>query len=111
MNTYAAALSLHPVPVEAVGEVAGEILERLAGGLASASGEPGGNRLVRDDEVVSSGAVAVLLDDSVNVRTIVSQGCRPIGRPFTITKAERNIVNELAGQTAVARLQEIAAAL
>ena len=31
MNRYAAALSLHPLPVEAVGEVAGEILERFDG--------------------------------------------------------------------------------
>ena len=31
MNRYAAALSLHPTPVEAVGEVAGEILERFDG--------------------------------------------------------------------------------
>ncbi|MGH8978038.1 MAG: FIST N-terminal domain-containing protein, partial [Acidimicrobiia bacterium] len=31
MNRYAAALSLHPTPVEAVGEVAGEILERFGG--------------------------------------------------------------------------------
>ena len=31
VNRYAAALSLHPTPVEAVGEVAGEILERFDG--------------------------------------------------------------------------------
>ena len=30
VNRYAAALSLHPTPVEAVGEVAGELLERFA---------------------------------------------------------------------------------
>ena len=32
-NRYASALSLHPTPVEAVGEVAGEILERFDGAL------------------------------------------------------------------------------
>src|SRR4029077_8244352 len=31
VNRYASALSLHPTPVEAVGEVAGEILERFDG--------------------------------------------------------------------------------
>ncbi|MET1001300.1 MAG: FIST N-terminal domain-containing protein, partial [Acidimicrobiia bacterium] len=31
VNRYAAALSMHPTPVEAVGEVAGEILERFEG--------------------------------------------------------------------------------
>src|SRR3954466_13175489 len=30
VNRYAAALSLHPTPVEAVGEVAGELLDRFA---------------------------------------------------------------------------------
>jgi small ligand-binding sensory domain FIST len=37
----------------------------------------------------------------------VSQGCRPIGKPLTITRAERNFVHELAGQPALSRLQEI----
>src|SRR4051812_32061707 len=31
MNIYASALSLHPIPVEAVGEVAGQVLERFGG--------------------------------------------------------------------------------
>ena len=31
MATYSAALSQHPVPVEAVGECAGQVLEALAG--------------------------------------------------------------------------------
>src|SRR3954453_468250 len=31
MNNYASALSLHPGPVEAVGEVAGQVLERFDG--------------------------------------------------------------------------------
>ena len=40
----------------------------------------------------------------------MSQGCRPIGRPFTVTKADRNFVEELAGKPAIERLQEVAAA-
>jgi small ligand-binding sensory domain FIST len=83
----------------------------IIGGLASASAGRGGNRLACDDRVLSQGAVAILLDDSVAVRTVVSQGCRPIGQPFTVTKAERNLVVELAGQSAISRLQEVAAAV
>ena len=41
------------------------------------------------------------------VRPVVSQGCRPIGQPFTVTRAERNLLYELAGQPAVRRLQEL----
>jgi small ligand-binding sensory domain FIST len=83
----------------------------VVGGLASASAGRGGNRLVSDGEVRTEGAVAVLLDDDVPVRAIVSQGCRPIGRPLTVTKAERNLVVELAGKSAIRRLQEVAASV
>jgi small ligand-binding sensory domain FIST len=40
----------------------------------------------------------------------VSQGCRPIGRPYVVTKAEQNLIEELAGKPAMERLQELAAA-
>jgi|EndMetStandDraft_7_1072992.scaffolds.fasta_scaffold04001_2 small ligand-binding sensory domain FIST len=82
---------------------------RIIGGLASAAAVPGGNRLVLDGEVLTGGAVGVLLDGDVEVRTLVSQGCRPIGRPFVVTKADRNFVEELGGKPAIERLQEVAA--
>jgi small ligand-binding sensory domain FIST len=37
----------------------------------------------------------------------VSQGCRPIGRPFIITKSRENLIIELGGRPALARLREI----
>jgi small ligand-binding sensory domain FIST len=80
----------------------------VIGGLASAARGPGGNRLVLDDAVGAEGAVGVFLD-GVSIRTVVSQGCRPIGRPFVVTRSERNLVAELAGAPALQRLQEIAA--
>jgi small ligand-binding sensory domain FIST len=49
----------------------------------------------------------VLLDPSVPIRTVVSQGCLPIGAPMIATKAERNVVYELAGRPALDRLLEI----
>jgi small ligand-binding sensory domain FIST len=48
-----------------------------------------------------------LCSDEVPVRPIVSQGCRPIGKPLTVTRADRNLVYELAGQPAMTRLQEL----
>ena len=77
----------------------------MIGGLASAAARPGGNRLALDGEVSSEGAVGVLLDGA-DVRTIVSQGCRPVGRPFVVTRGERNFVEELGGQPALRRLQD-----
>jgi len=41
----------------------------------------------------------------------VSQGCRPVGDPYTVTEAESNVIYELGGQAPLARLQELAAAL
>jgi small ligand-binding sensory domain FIST len=79
----------------------------IIGGMASASARPGGNRLVLDDRLLSEGAIGVLLD-GIEVRTLVSQGCRPIGRPYVITRAQRNFVEELGGQSALERLQELA---
>ena len=82
----------------------------VIGGLASAAGHPGGNRLVLDQQVRSDGAVGVFVD-GVTVDTVVSQGCRPIGHPFTVTRAEGNLVAELGGQPALRRLEELAAGI
>jgi small ligand-binding sensory domain FIST len=76
------------------------------GGMASAARGPGGNRLALDDRVVTSGAVGAWLGPGVPVRGVVSQGCRPIGSPYVVTKAERNIVYELGGRPALERLTE-----
>ena len=48
-----------------------------------------------------------MCSDDVPIRAVVSQGCRPIGKPLTITNAERNFAHELAGRPAMVRLQEI----
>jgi small ligand-binding sensory domain FIST len=39
---------------------------------------------------------------------VVSQGCRPVGRPLVVTRSERNFVYELAGRPALERLLEMA---
>jgi small ligand-binding sensory domain FIST len=83
---------------------------RVIGGLASAGNAPGTNRLALDDRVVQGGAVGVVIPSDVSVRTIVSQGCRPVGSPFTVTRAERNMVFELGGRSAISRLEELVAA-
>jgi small ligand-binding sensory domain FIST len=84
---------------------------QIIGGLASSAGSPGGNRLVLDDRVVDEGAVGVFVDGGgIEVRTLVSQGCRPIGRPYVVTRAEQNLIEELGGKPAIERLQELAGA-
>ena len=41
------------------------------------------------------GAVGIALSGNINLETIVAQGCRPIGKPYRISKGERNIILEL----------------
>ena len=79
----------------------------VVGGLASAANAPGGNRLVLDGTRLASGAVVVLLGPGVEVAPVLSQGCRPIGRPFTGTAAEGQAVHELGGRPAMERLQQL----
>lgn len=77
------------------------------GGMASGAQEPGANRLLFNKTVVDSGVVGVAVTGAVGIRTIVSQGCRPIGDRFMITQAEQNVIHELSGKSALDRLREV----
>ena len=79
----------------------------LIGGMASAATNPGGNRLMLNDQTRRSGVVGVALSGNINLRSTVSQGCRPIGRPYVITKSKRNIVQELGGRSALDVAREL----
>ena len=79
----------------------------VIGGLASAARGPGGNRLVVDGRVATEGAVGVVLPPGALAETVVSQGCRPIGDPWVVTRAERNVIYELGGRPALERLMEM----
>ncbi len=81
----------------------------VMGGMASGGAGPGGTRLFRDREVHEIGAVGCRLP--VEVVPLVSQGCRPVGRPYTVTRAEGNVIFELAGAPAVDRIRETYASL
>lgn len=83
----------------------------LIGGLANGMGGRGSVRLFADGEVYTEGAIGVLLSGSVRVSTVVSQGCRPIGPTMVVTRAEENLLLELAGQPALARLEDIVSEL
>ena len=55
--------------------------------------------LLLGGEALDRGAACVLLRGPVGLRTVVSQGCRPVGRPLVVTKANETIILELGGQT------------
>jgi small ligand-binding sensory domain FIST len=80
---------------------------RIVGGMASGLREEGECRLIFNGQVRESGAVGVLLQGQFGMRGIVSQGCRPIGRPMVVTKADENLILELGGKPPMAQLQEV----
>jgi len=79
----------------------------VLGGMASGAPRPGSTVLMLNGEVVQQGAVGVLLSGPRGWRHIVSQGCRPIGRPLVITEGEENIVFRVGGQTPLEYLREL----
>lgn len=79
----------------------------IVGGMASGGYQPGSNTLVVGSRSYESGAVGFLVGGAATIRPVVSQGCRPIGRPMVITRSEENVIVELGGRPALARLREI----
>ncbi len=79
----------------------------VVGGMASGGAAAGENRLFLNDQMVESGAIGVIVRGGPRVRTIVSQGCRPIGTTYVVTRAERNIIYELGGVPPLERLKEL----
>jgi small ligand-binding sensory domain FIST len=82
----------------------------VVGGIAAGAGLPGAQVLIVDDEHHADGVVGAALS-GIPIRTIVSQGCAPIGRDAVVTHAEGNVVFELAGQPALERLKADLASL
>ena len=82
----------------------------LVGGIAVGGGQPGAQALILDDAVYAEGAVGAVLCGQP-VLTVVSQGCRPIGREAVVTRCDGNLVYELAGKPALERLRSEIAAL
>lgn len=75
------------------------------GGLAGGGHDAGENRLLRNGEVFDDGLVGVRVQGRVSIRTVISQGCRPIGERYIVTRAEHNLIHELGGVPALQRLQ------
>ena len=83
----------------------------IIGGLASGGNGPGEHVLFRDQAIVQEGAVGVAMTGNIAVDTVVSQGARPIGRPYVVTGAEEHVVWQLGGRPALSALHEALASL
>jgi small ligand-binding sensory domain FIST len=82
----------------------------VLGGMASARIGEGEAALFYGDEVREHGAVGAVLS-GVEVLPCVSQGAAPLGPELTITRAESNLIYELAGRPAFETVQRTIGAL
>lgn len=80
---------------------------RIVGGIASGSAVSGGNRLICNDKILRGGLVGVTIAGDIDVRSVVSQGCRGFGPTMVITKCQNNLILELGGRPALTSVQEI----
>jgi small ligand-binding sensory domain FIST len=83
----------------------------VVGGLASGDPRLQRTHLFLNDRVYERGAIALALGGAYTLRTVVSQGCTPIGQPWTVTGAEGQIVETIAGRPAYKVLLETVTAL
>ncbi len=79
----------------------------IIGGMASGGAGPGTNCLFLNSESIPYGAVGAVIRGGPRIRSVVSQGCRPIGTHYVLTKAEQNILYELGGVPPMQRLHEL----
>ncbi len=75
------------------------------GGLASGFGDPERTFVFRNRQRDGLALAAVNLSGGIEVRGVVSQGCRPIGDPYTITEVDQNVVLSIGSRPALEVLE------
>jgi len=70
------------------------------GGLATGNWQEQEAQVYLNGQVFDAGTVVVGFGGDVALEPVVSQGCTPIGQPWTITKAERNFIHQIGNQPA-----------
>jgi small ligand-binding sensory domain FIST len=78
----------------------------IVGGLASGDFSQRTTQLYLDGDVFEEGGVAVAVAGEVELQSVISQGCTPIGQTWTITKTEGNVLHKIANRPAYEVLQE-----
>jgi small ligand-binding sensory domain FIST len=76
------------------------------GGMASGAMGPGQSLFFTRDGVRDSGLIGVVVEGGVELLSVVSQGCRPVGKHWVITDCEQNQIKKLGGRPALEVLLE-----
>jgi small ligand-binding sensory domain FIST len=72
----------------------------IVGGLASGDHAEQRTQIYLNGDVLEAGGVAVSVAGDVELASVISQGCTPIGETWTITRAEQNIIYEIGNRPA-----------
>ena len=81
---------------------------KVVGGYLLSGKKPGDNCMILGDTVYRDGAVGIQLPHSPGAsKFVISQGCKPVGRPYTVTNASSNRLKLMGGQPPLKRLSQI----
>jgi small ligand-binding sensory domain FIST len=83
----------------------------ILGGLASGDYTEKRTQVYLNGEVFEVGGIAISVGGAVKLASVISQGCAPIGQVQTITKAERNLIQQIGNRPAYEVLTEAMAGL
>lgn len=76
------------------------------GGMASGALGPGQTLFFTAEGVREAGCTVLTLEGAIELRPVVSQGCRPVGKAWVVTDCERNVIKKLGGRPALEVLME-----
>ena len=54
-----------------------------------------------------AGAIGLTISGDIEIRTLVSQGCRPVGEPVVVTNCEGNVITGLGGRPALDAVRDL----
>jgi small ligand-binding sensory domain FIST len=76
------------------------------GGAASGIFSDQSIQVYLNGDVFEDGAIAISVAGDVKLAGVVSQGCTPIGEPWTLTRVEQNLIHQIANRPAYTVLAE-----
>jgi len=83
----------------------------VLGGLASGDFTEQQTQVYLNGDVYEEGGVAVSIGGAVELASVISQGCTPIGDTWTLTRVEKNFIQQIGNRPAYEVLAETVQAL
>lgn len=70
------------------------------GGLASGGSNQRSNGLFCNDQYYEEGSVGIALSGPIQIKSVVAQGCRPVGPIFRVVEGKRNVILKIEAEDA-----------